>query len=217
VSRWADARRAIALSALVAMDTAGCGATDQVVAREIEAGPPQVEAGTPCTMSSQCGPQNVVDGGAPPLFCSKDSCSALMGTCQPRETNSDPNFAPVCDCTSGIYYWNDTLRKSRGVSASQSSQSPCPMSKTQTCSFDSDGGTCPDDAYCFQYDPSCQPLSSLRAAPGLCFALPAECPPDQTIPGLPVPLTVSFMSCKTHMCTNLCSALVQGAPISRCP
>jgi hypothetical protein len=214
VNRFARERCALAAMILTATAAGGCGATDAVVAREVEAGPLPVEAGAPCRTSDECGPQDLVDGGAP-LFCSKDSCDAMMGTCEPRSTSCDPSLglAPVCGCTSGIYYWNDCLRKSHGESASRTT---CPAAQTQTCSFDADGGTCPDHSYCAQLvDPTtCQPPPGLRAS-GICWALPAACPPDETIGGLPV--TRTFMSCATHTCMNLCSALTNRAPIAISP
>lgn len=202
-----------AFAAVVVVAATGCGAPDAVVARVMEAGPPAVEAGTLCTDNSQCGSQEVVDGGPPPMFCSMDSCSAKTGTCQPRETVCDPSVLPVCGC-SGVFYWNDCLRKAHGEPASQQTGCPGPP---RTCSFSADGGTCPEGAYCEQlYDPSCQPLSDGRPSVGVCLVLPTDCPEGTAVGSISLTpsLTPTAVSCKNNTCMGLCSALLLDAPIT---
>ena len=84
----------------------------------------------PCQSNVDCGPA---------WYCQKQSCASLSGVCVPNESeDEDPVAALVCDCE-GITYWNDTLRKLRGVSASTSGACGAaakPCMTDQTCGSD---------------------------------------------------------------------------------
>jgi hypothetical protein len=206
-ARWAVLASTIAVAGVIA---SACGTPDAVVAEQI---PICVAQGGACRTSNDCcsddgGPG--IDGGSTMFFCSKTSCGAEQGSCQP--TSCDPNAlgTPTCGC-SGVWYLNDCLRRQHGEPAAVGELSACP---TKPCGF-GDGGACPEGSYCGLIEPDCnQPSASIAAQSSACWVLPSPCPSPSTETFGPYQIPpITALSCKTNMCMDLCRALEQQAPI----
>lgn len=152
-------------------------------------------------------PRDCPDGS----YCELATCGASSGTCQLFPAMCPGDSAPVCGCD-GLTYFNDCLRKSRGVGSS--TPGPCLLADATTC-----GGpaqrACPSNAVCaILLGPGpCPP-----DAEGACWVLPSACPmpPDGGIgPRGPD----RWSSCQTGGtgCLDLCSALRTGGSYQRSP
>jgi hypothetical protein len=163
---------------------------------------PAEDAGVPmrgvrCTVAADCPPDN---------FCEKEACDAPAGTCRRRPTLCAPESRPSCGCD-GITYLDDCTRRSAGVASS--SPGECDVG-ARRCG---PGAPCPDGATCAllvtNRDQMCGP-----EAGGVCWGLPAVCPPassterwDACLPGGP-------------RCFGTCEAIAAGVPFrraGRCP
>jgi hypothetical protein len=161
----------------------GCTAQDVVVA-DIEAGPDGHPFRT-CVGDQDCSPNE---------FCARHDCANVTGGCAPRPLFCDDDPKPVCDCTNGITYWNDCLRKA--ASATSSTPGPCEASAF-TC--DSMTKSCPSGTFCARLykEGMCDPNGS-----GACWVLPETCPVDAGGP--------PYMKCPAappDECVDTCNAI----------
>lgn len=171
----------------------GCGATDQIVAT------------APCLTNSDCPETD---------FCSKASCDATGGTCEPKPLSCTSDLALECGCSSHLQYLNDCFRQMNGDSAAGPIASvdggagtcqPIPCQSTSSC---------PSGSYCELLYPGCMTPKDPRAQTGFCLVVPPTCPLTFSLPG--ETLTPKFFSCVTRACTDFCSA-VRAGPWSSTP
>lgn len=146
-------------------------------------------------------------------YCDAPSCGA-QGTCEfvPAECPGDDR--PVCGCD-GITYFDDCLRRARGVSSS--TPGPCVLADARSCAGPQHRA-CPAGTTCAILLPPgpCPP-----DAEGACWVLPPQCPSDfdggmgHPGPGRPD----AWDSCMTGgpTCQDLCTALRNGGPLTRSP
>ena len=173
---------------------AGCGPVDIVVANvpaEPDGGRPPPRK--PCASNGDCPPD---------AFCEKPDCDALVGQCRPRPVFCDAQPAAVCGCN-GVNYWNDCLRRDKGVSASVSGE----CAGAATCST---GADCPGtDASCARLLPSAAACAT--APQGACWVLPPSCPSGTG---------GAWSPCAAGACVDTCAAIRSEAAHSRlsvCP
>jgi hypothetical protein len=161
----------------------------------------------PCRTTSDCDPS---------WFCEKQDCSAQEGVCNPRPVSDDPVRAPVCDCDRRHSYFNDTLRREFGISASTVGE--C-RAGAQPCRSDDD---CPSAL------PSVGRGSCSRRLPdfsncgmpgtGQCWITPNDCSSTSDTP--------QFLPCRSPgmvpdgptPCLTTCQAVQSGLPyVPSCP
>lgn len=186
--------RARLLLALLALAPLGCSPVEVVVAEL----PPEPDGGRPpprlpCALNRDCPPD---------AFCEKPDCTALVGQCRPRPVFCDAQPNPVCGCN-GVNYWNDCLRRDKGVAASE----PGECAAAASCATGSD---CPTtDASCARLLPD---AASCGGAPqGACWVLPPGCPPGAG---------GAWAPCAGGACVDSCTAIRGQTPHSRlsaCP
>jgi len=167
---------------LLSLLVCGCTAEDVVVA-DIEAGPDGHSFRT-CVSNANCSPNE---------FCARHDCADVTGGCAPRPPFCDGDLKPVCDCTSGITYWNDCVRKAAGATAS--TPGSC---ETSALTCDMDASVCPDKTFCARL----QPEGDCGVGTGACWALPEACPVDA---GGPI-----FKKCPANppnACADMCTAI----------
>jgi len=153
-----------------------------------------------CQTTDECGPA---------WYCQKQSCADAAGVCLPNPSDDeDPVAALVCDCEGKITYWNDTLRKLKGVSAS--TIGACGAG-AKLCMSDQDCGSDPEFR-CFR---KLRDFSGCaNPGPGQCWVVPSSCPasddradffpcPPPTPTGNPPP------------CLTLCQAINADSPFFR--
>jgi hypothetical protein len=194
---------------------AGCSPTDVVVADRPAAGGHAGQGGSggsagsagqggagggpetdDCTSNADCGPTDL---------CARHDCDAAAGHCEPLPLSCGAEEGNVCGCD-GVSYWNDCLRKQAGTTAStpgrcDKNARKCGGPMHQECPI--------EGASCAQLQgppgPCLDPL-----APGVCWLLPAACPPatdtgwepcGQASP-MPPPMP----------CVPLCEAIRAGTP-----
>jgi hypothetical protein len=211
--RRASAGCAVAVAGLASIAGAfgaGCGVTDEIVARvgPPESGPPPVVAGQSCRTNDDCGDGDGGgrDGGSG-YFCSKASCAAETGTCELPQTVCE-GANPQCGCTTGLLYWDDCLRQQAGESAVATGMMGGADCKPKLCASTAPG-ECPSGAYCALFEVGCEAPTDPREPNGLCLVLPDSCQTNAVLlPGeLPNPM---FTSCATGACLDYCSAVKAG-------
>jgi len=152
----------------------------------------------------------------PGFFCSKLTCTALMGTCEPLPTQCPNDEAPVCGCPDFVTYFNDCLRRKWGVASSfqGSIQGGCPPLPENFCD-PSQGMQCPIGSSCAHL--LAIPIGRQQcAAFGACWRLPDQCPAS--------PKTF-WDGCGSDMrqCIGTCKAVQEGGTYQivqsgeRCP
>lgn len=174
---------------LLAIGTlASCQADDVVVAdrREGDEHPRPDGEGPACTSNDECPPN---------AFCDKPSCDAPAGTCALRPLSCDNQPSPVCACDR-ITYWNDCLRRQRGIASSVTGE--CRVG------FACGGPApdCPGGASCARllpFDARCE-----GPTPGACWALPPSCPPE--------PDRERWTACGGGACASTCEAIRSEQP-----
>jgi len=115
-----------------------------------------------CQTTDECGPA---------WYCQKQSCADETGVCLPNPSDDeDPVAALVCDCEGKVTYWNDTLRKLKGVSAS--TIGAC-GSGAKPCLTDHDCGSDPESR-CFRRLRDFNGCANPGA--GQCWVVPSSCP-----------------------------------------
>jgi len=154
---------------------------------------------TACRTTADCDPS---------WYCQKQNCSDPGGECLPRPISDDPLRMPVCGCDDNITYWNDTLRKKRGISASTSGE--CQFG-VKPCKSDDACGTDPSsdaNLRCSRRLPN--PSACGMPGSGQCWVVPSDCTgtsdkqrflPCPPAPGSPSPA-----------CMTTCQAMNSGAP-----
>jgi hypothetical protein len=182
--QYASAGLALALS-LVA-----CAPTEVVLAElpeESDAGPAPKEP--PCISNADCDDAS---------FCAKRSCGEPAGRCERRPMFCPPDLDPVCGCD-GITYWNECLRRERGLESQMKGECTYPA-----LHCGGPAGPCPSGASCARllHDGPCPPPD----APGVCWILPTTCAP----PPIPAPV---FEGCGTpEKCVDACTAIRSERP-----
>ncbi len=154
-------------------------------------------------------------------FCARVACGDVAGTCADAPVVCEEEGHPVCGCD-GVTYWNDCLRRSRGITSSTPGE--CGYN-ARSCHHGTKSGPPGDPSIC-PAGTFCAHLQSLAGdvpsppdfcgpnAPGSCWALPVVCPdhagPDRWIAcGAP-----------QAVCTTTCDAIRSGTTYARaksCP
>ncbi len=173
-----------------------CGGKDVVVARD-----------TAPTMGGPC--KDIHDCLAVE-FCSKPSCTAAEGQCQPRPVMCGGESSSTCGCD-GVNYWNDCLRRQSGIAASV----PGECTDEYFVCGGHKGTACPTaGALCARFvldnSGACDP-----ALAGVCWRLPPQCPSDDG--------GAVWQSCgpRPPQCLDACRAIRAETPFrpsdGRCP
>lgn len=141
-------------------------------------------------------------------YCQKQNCGDPSGVCLPSPIFEDSQLLPVCGCDDHITYWNDTLRKIYGISASL--PGACMSGARQCFSSDECGldGTCAHQLRSFN---DCG-----ASGTGQCWIIPNDCGTDDKQEFVPCPPPGPPGS--TPMCPailTLCQALQSGQPFVR--
>jgi hypothetical protein len=172
----------------------GCG-PDSVFVATVTTQPSQPDSGAkPCMEARDC----------PGEYCEMGSCGAIDGgTCQPLPTTCALDTpTDVCGCD-GVVYLNDCTRKMARVAMHQ----PClPPPAFLLCE---DATTCPPvpdglRRVCGRAGGCVDPSKSQQG--GVCYVLPATCPPDNS---------ALFAPCDgTHQCMGFCNAIGSEQPFT---
>ena len=168
--------RALALVLLACALSGACSSEEIVLARL----PAKNDAGVSidprrCEDDQDCGAT---------AFCARAACGDVAGTCAGRPSVCDEAPMPVCGCD-GVTYWNDCLRRTAAVTSMFPGE--CPMDFARTCGGHGDHGRgpgppsehCPAGATCARLLPRLpegEPFSCPPEVPGICWALPIDCP-----------------------------------------
>lgn len=125
-------------------------------------------------------------------YCRVEGCAVTGGVCTKRATFQAGAYEPVCGCDR-VTYWNKELASSRGVNVAASG--PCPASSALRCDAQA---KCPDGAHCNMVVRSRIGCLTDAVVNGLCWVLPASCPPVTA---------QRARACEDNRCTSLCEAI----------
>jgi hypothetical protein len=187
-------RCALALAACIACVASSCAPTDVTLAT-VAAGGDGGGFDAYCTSVNDC------QAG---FYCELPTCGAPSGKCSPLPASCDNEEHDTCGCD-GITYFNDCMRKQRGV-GSVYYPSPCPADVAYTCGPGQPA--CPQPAYCFEVAPP-GPGGCLAGPQGSCWVIPLDCPP-------PSPQTIRWDNCsEAQRCVDTCRAIEAQVPFKR--
>lgn len=188
-------KRALVIGfAIVAAILTACGDETIVIATA-----PATDGGSSsrCLASSDCGPG---------LFCEKQACSDLAGTCMPFPAHCHGDEAPVCGCD-GVTYFNDCLRRAAGIAAASGDECG---SNAKLCGGPGDPA-CPDGASCARLLGFTRDPKACAGARGRCWTVPVKCPPPAN--------DDRWNECGAvgsgATCVDTCEAIFSGAPFVR--
>jgi hypothetical protein len=139
-----------------------------------------------CKTAEDCG-----DG----YYCDRRQRLDAYGTCLARPTVCPKDQRPVCG-SDGISYYNDCLRKQRGVSFAQPEE--CPPIEARPCGDLFTPSECPPGTFCGRLkvpsrdDPASYCAFDILAMPGRCWVIP-DCSDEPVtregyVPCLPPPV-----------------------------
>jgi hypothetical protein len=111
-------------------------------------------------------------------YCKKTTCNAMEGHCAARGPDCSGDkaaFEPVCGCDD-ITYWNTCVIEHEGFNVAMAGE--CTGNGRPTCTRDQGGDSCPTrlHAHCYRPVDRCGDSSPMV---GVCWVLPAECPPNE--------------------------------------
>ncbi|HET7538492.1 MAG TPA: hypothetical protein VFK05_01425 [Polyangiaceae bacterium] len=185
------------------------------------AGSAPSSAGAPVAAGSDGSGANGGDGGDvgaqpcltlwdcdPSWYCAKQRCSDPAGYCLPRPISDDPQLNPVCGCEDGITYWNDTLRKAYGISAS--TPGAC-QAGALSCGLS--GFECGPNGTCSHQLPDLSACG--MPGKGQCWIIPTDCSSDDRPSWLPCPPPPGAPQGPPPPCLTTCQALQAGWPYVR--
>jgi hypothetical protein len=195
-----------AFAAAIATGSAPACTDETIVVATI----PDTDAGQPsatpqrCTAKSDCPDDS---------YCSKKACGETSGTCELYPLCDDQlQKDPVCDCETGVTYFNECWRRAAGASVSIPGR--CGMNGTSAAPCGGPSNlACPDPlALCGRLlgpeGGPCPPPD----APGHCWVLPTHCPPPPTTdPDLWVACGSGF----PPQCVDTCDAIRNGGLFHR--
>lgn len=196
---------ALAVALACAATLPACTGDDVVVAEVHPATTPGGPGGVGATCTDDA-------GCTPGLFCARAACTAATGLCEARPTACGGEGQLVCGCD-GVTYWNDCLRKQRGVTAATAGD--C-VGGAAPCTGPAD---CPvPGASCARIAPPGMPCSPDLG--GRCWVLAQACPLLQD--------DAHFEACGKgpgpgpgmESCVDLCNAVrtsVAHRPVQSCP
>jgi hypothetical protein len=168
-----------------------------------DAEPADASEGAPdCQRNADCEPS---------WFCARSRCADASGRCEPRPNACDSQPAPVCGCD-GITYFNDCLRRARGVGLRAWGECGREAMGCDGLLF-----TCPPDAHCGRLIT----VDSFECPPvpfGKCWMLPFEC--DPRLRGGDRYIACDRPPMPGDGCVDLCQAVRRQTPhlrVFRCP
>jgi hypothetical protein len=161
-----------------------------------DGGAPTNSSNHPCAENDDC------DAG---WFCETLSCADPEGRCARRPPGDDPSSAHVCGCDH-VTYWNDTLRRQRGVAAILN-EGYCQVG-ARPCGRDVDCGTGIKCTHSLQIMPNCSPQPD-----GWCWVIPSQCPSSSDgLQWLPCPPPDGSSPGSPPGCRSTCQALQARFP-----
>lgn len=144
------------------------------------------------------------DGCGPDEYCRVEGCAVTGGVCTKRATFQAGAYEPVCGCDR-VTYWNKELASARGANIAASG--PCPAASALHCNEQT---KCPGGAHCSMALSSRPGCLTDVVATGLCWVLPASCPPVTA---------QRARDCDANRCMSLCEAIkaeTRFYPVASC-